>query len=114
MIGRGAYGRPWLAGVIANELEAGSGQATPSLSQERDILLQQMEATLALYGEALGNKTFRKHLGWTLGRLQQRGYITMESFTELRRTLLCETENSKVRPAIFNLFARAGDLREAA
>ena len=114
MIGRGAYGRPWLAGVIANELEHGSGQGAPTLIRERDILLQQMEATLALYGAALGNKTFRKHLGWTLQRMQQRSILNQSELTLLRGTLLPETDNAKVRQGLIDVFARAADLREAA
>ena len=114
MIGRGAYGRPWLAGVIAHELENGTGQVAPTLTQERDILLQQMDATLALYGEALGNKTFRKHLGWTLDRMHQRAILDQSALTALRSTLLPETNNVKVRQGLVDVFARAADVREAA
>ena len=114
MIGRGAYGRPWLAGVIAGELESGSGVAAPSLIQERDILLAQMDATLSLYGEALGNKTFRKHLGWTLNRLRQRELLSLERLTELRRNLLSEIDNAKVRQSLCDVFAQITDMREAA
>ncbi len=114
MIGRGAYGRPWLAGVIANELENGTGCAAPSLAQERDIILQQMEATLQLYGEALGNKTFRKHLGWTLERLHHRAILNIAELALLRSTLLPEKDHVKVRQGLVDIFARAVDLREAA
>ena len=34
MIGRGAYGRPWWPGVIANQLDRGLGMEEPSLQQE--------------------------------------------------------------------------------
>ena len=114
MIGRGAYGRPWLAGVIANELETGSGIAAPSLMQERDILLAQMDATLSLYGDTLGNKTFRKHLGWTLDRLRQRALLSVERLTELRRNLLPEIDNAKVRQGLLDVFAQITDVQEAA
>ena len=114
MIGRGAYGRPWLAGVIANELENGTGRAAPSLAQERDILLLQMDATLSLYGGALGNKTFRNHLGWTLDRLHQRGLLGPERLALLRKNLLPETDNSKVRLGLLDVFGQIADLREAA
>ncbi len=114
MIGRGAYGRPWLAGVIADELENGTGRAAPSLVQERDIILQQMEATLELYGAALGNKTFRKHLGWTLERLHHRAILNIAELASLRSTLLPETDHVKVRQGLVDIFARGLDLREAA
>ena len=39
MIGRGAYGRPWWPGVIAEGLEPGSGRAEPSLTEEAAIVL---------------------------------------------------------------------------
>ncbi len=114
MIGRGAYGRPWLVGVIANELENGPGQAAPTLAQECEILLNQLTATLALYGDALGNKTFRKHLGWSLWRMAQRGLLRASDLAHLRRTLLPETSNAKVRGGLIAAFARAADVREAA
>ena len=114
MIGRGAYGRPWLAGVIANELESGAGIAAPSLIEERDILIVQMDATLSLYGDALGNKTFRKHLGWTLDRLHQSGLLSIEHLMVLRKNLLPEIDNSKVRQGLLNVFAQIADVREAA
>jgi hypothetical protein len=37
MIGRGAYGRPWWPGVIAEGLDPGSGRPEPSLSEEAEI-----------------------------------------------------------------------------
>ena len=114
MIGRGAYGRPWLAGVIANELDVGSGIAVMHLDQERDIILSQMDATLSLYGDALGNKTFRKHLGWTLDRLHQRGLLSVEHLADLRKNLLPEVDNSKVRQGLLDVFAQIADVREAA
>ncbi|MEP6826945.1 MAG: tRNA dihydrouridine synthase DusB [Aestuariivirga sp.] len=114
MIGRGAYGRPWLAGVIAGELESGKSVAAPSLMHERDILLVQMDATLSLYGDVLGNKTFRKHVGWTLDRLHQRALLSLERLTELRRNLLCEIGNAKMRQGLLDVFAQIADVREAA
>ena len=82
--------------------------------QERDILLAQMDATLSLYGDALGNKTFRKHLGWTLDRLHQRALLSPERLTMLRRNLLSEIDNAKVRQGLLDVFAQIADVREAA
>ena len=107
MIGRAAYGRPWLAGEIAEALKPGTGMSKPGLAAQAEILLQQQAETLSLYGASLGNKTFRKHLGWTIARLAEEGTITVDEKERLRRTLLSESDNSKICAAIKLLFARA-------
>lgn len=63
MIGRGAYGRPWLASQIDAAL-AGHDLPEPELGERLDIALTHFDDTLAFYGERLGLKIFRKHLGW--------------------------------------------------
>ncbi len=105
MIGRGSYGRPWWPGVIAEHLKQGSGEPEPSLELEQKYLLAQHGATLSLYGAVLGNRTFRKHLGWTLSRLHQRQLITQETAEYLRSTLLRENDNQKVKDGINLLYS---------
>jgi len=63
MIGRGAYGRPWIAGVVEAGLD-GRAAEEPGLDARLDIVLAHLDETLAFYGDALGLKVFRKHLGW--------------------------------------------------
>jgi tRNA-dihydrouridine synthase B len=63
MIGRGAYGRPWLARDIDAALE-GRPTAEPGAEERLDIVLTHFSEALAFYGERLGLKVFRKHLGW--------------------------------------------------
>ena len=69
MVGRGAYGRPWLARALDDAL-AGQGDAAaePDRDARLDIVLQHMAETLSFYGERLGLKIFRKHLGWYVER----------------------------------------------
>ncbi len=64
MIGRAAQGRPWLLGHIAHYLRTGEQLAEPSPAQVRDILLGHLEALHAFYGEEMGVRIARKHLGW--------------------------------------------------
>jgi nifR3 family TIM-barrel protein len=64
MIGRGAYGRPWIAAAIDRALETDEMIAEPDLSERLDIVLDHFADTLRFYGDALGLKVFRKHLGW--------------------------------------------------
>ena len=104
MIGRGSYGRPWWPGVIAEKLNKGSGEGEPSLGLEEKFLMTQHMETLSLYGEVLGNRTFRKHLGWTISRLHQRNLISQENAEHLRATLLRENDNQKVKQGIDRLY----------
>jgi nifR3 family TIM-barrel protein len=66
MIGRGAYGAPWMPGRIAKLLASGRDPGGPSLDEQRDIALEHVEAMLVHYGRELGLKNSRKHIGWYL------------------------------------------------
>jgi len=64
MIGRGAYGRPWIAARLDAALSGGAAAEEPGLAQRLEIALAHLEDSLGFYGDALGLKIFRKHLGW--------------------------------------------------
>jgi nifR3 family TIM-barrel protein len=61
MIGRGAYGRPWIAAQIDAGLE-GRTLADPDMETRLSIALDHFRDALGFYGERLGLKMFRKHL----------------------------------------------------
>ena len=64
MIGRGAYGRPWLLGQVMAALNGGGAKPDPSLDEQLDAMLQQYEEMLELYGTHTGVNLARKHIGW--------------------------------------------------
>ena len=64
MIGRGAYGRPWLLAQAMADLTGGGTRPEPSLDEQLDVILEQYEGMLALYGTQTGVNLARKHLGW--------------------------------------------------
>lgn len=64
MIGRAGCGRPWLAGAVAHALHTGGAIAEPGLRRRTDIALDHFRDSLRFYGDVLGLKVFRKHLGW--------------------------------------------------
>jgi len=64
MIGRGAYGRPWIAAALDQALASGKPLTEPGLAERFEILCAHLAESLKFYGEALGLKVFRKHLGW--------------------------------------------------
>jgi tRNA-dihydrouridine synthase len=64
LIGRGAFGRPW---IIAQMQATVRGQPAPQdpLDTEKWLTaLTQYRASLAHYGPELGRRVVRKHLGW--------------------------------------------------
>ena len=64
MIGRAAQGRPWLPGQVSHFLHSGEQLPEPAPAQVRGILLGHLEALHAFYGEEMGVRIARKHLGW--------------------------------------------------
>ena len=64
MIGRGAQGRPWIFREIAHFLATGEQLPEPSPVEVSTILIDHLEQLYAFYGEELGVRIARKHLGW--------------------------------------------------
>ena len=66
MIGRGAYGAPWLPGHVAAYLASGRMPAPPPLEVQGRIAREHVESMLSHYGTGLGLRNARKHIGWYL------------------------------------------------
>ncbi len=64
MIGRAAQGRPWIFREIAHHLATGTELPPPELMEVRDVLLAHLDALHDFYGEDMGVRIARKHLGW--------------------------------------------------
>lgn len=61
MIGRGVYGRPWIAAQIEAELD-GRTFEEPTGAARYAIAIRHFRESLEFYGPRLGLKIFRKHL----------------------------------------------------
>ena len=64
MIGRGAYGKPWLLGQVMHWWRTGESLASPSFGEQYEVLVEHYNAMLDHYGREVGTKIARKHLGW--------------------------------------------------
>ncbi|MDH5423484.1 MAG: tRNA dihydrouridine synthase DusB [Gammaproteobacteria bacterium] len=64
MIGRAAQGNPWIFQEINYFLEHGKKMAAPSLSLVRDVMLKHLFNLYTFYGEYMGIRIARKHIGW--------------------------------------------------
>ncbi len=64
MIGRAALGRPWICREIDHFLRTGTELPAPEVDEVRTLMDQHLRAHYAFYGEFLGVRTARKHIGW--------------------------------------------------
>ena len=64
MVGRAAQGRPWIFREIAYFLENGTHLAPPLISEVKRLLVDHLWDHYSLYGEYIGVRTARKHIGW--------------------------------------------------
>jgi len=64
MIGRAAFGRPWIFREIAHFLATGTTPPPPSLAEIEAVVREHLEGLYTLYGEEQGLRVARKHLGW--------------------------------------------------
>ncbi|HEY7811066.1 MAG TPA: tRNA dihydrouridine synthase DusB [Allosphingosinicella sp.] len=64
MIGRGAYGRPWLLGQVMHWLRTGERVADPSIEEQYVLITEQYSDMLGHYGAENGVNIARKHIGW--------------------------------------------------
>jgi tRNA-dihydrouridine synthase B len=92
MIGRGAYGRPWIAAALGKALEDNTDLAEPDIASRLGIALEHFTDTLRFYGDALGLKIFRKHLGWYVEQALCPADPGIRRATKAR---LCQIDNAK-------------------
>jgi tRNA-dihydrouridine synthase B len=64
MVGRAAQGRPWIFREIEYFLRTGKLLPSPEIREVRQLMNHHLRAHYAFYGEYLGVRTARKHIGW--------------------------------------------------
>jgi len=82
MIGRAAQGNPWLFREINHYLEKGTLAEPPSAQELADTIAAHIRAIHKHYGDYLGTRIARKHVGWYVGSLPS-GEIFRKHFNEL-------------------------------
>jgi tRNA-dihydrouridine synthase B len=64
MIGRAAQGRPWIFREVDHYLRTGKYLPAPYVAEVRQLMDEHLRAHYAFYGDYLGVRTARKHIGW--------------------------------------------------
>ena len=102
MVGRAIRGRPWLLNEIAADLWSYQKYNLLNSTLLTELIINHYEEMLSFYGNDLGVKVARKHLGWYMD------YVGVVS--KVRRSILTENFPKKVLYQLKTLF----DYREAA
>lgn len=92
MVGRAAYGAPWRLGRIATALAGAEVAEAPPLAEQGRIARGHVEAMLAHYGDFLGLRNARKHMGWYLKTSGHRA----DALKAWRRALCTEDDPRRV------------------
>lgn len=91
MIGRGAYGKPWLLGQVMHWWRTGQVLTDPPIDEQYDVMVEHYQRMLEHYGENVGVKIARKHLGWyTKGLPGSAEFRNMVNFVDDPRQVLGE------------------------
>ena len=69
LIGRAAQGRPWIFREIDHYLRTGEHLPAAPLPEVQSILLEHLAELHLFYGEEMGVRIARKHVGWYLATL---------------------------------------------
>lgn len=88
MVGRGIQGRPWQISKIAHELYGTPAPIIPVGSDFVEMVIAHYRDMLDFYGETLGSRVARKHLGWYMD--------TAGTTADLRKRILTEPNCRKV------------------
>ncbi len=83
MIGRAAQGRPWLPGLVDHYLATKKIEKKPSEAEIKTILIAHVKQLAEFYGEVMGPRIARKHVGWYLSDPDNDRKSALRSFNRL-------------------------------
>lgn len=109
MVGRGAYGRPWLPGVLSAQLK-NAPVAAPDLTEQHALVREHYEEMLLHYGSEHGVRCARKHLGWYVEQVRDCGaQLTAQDIKSWRGRLCRQDDPVTVRRDIDEFYRVVGD-----
>jgi tRNA-dihydrouridine synthase B len=97
MIGRAAQGRPWIFREVDHYLRTGELLPPPDKEEVRNVMLEHVENLHQLYGEQMGYRIARKHVGWYL-----EDQDTDRSFRKAFNAIECPQEQLDVLNGYFD------------
>lgn len=83
MVGRAAFGSPWIFSEINHYLDKGVNLPKPKLGEVERIILDHLDAIHSFYGDFLGVRIARKHVGWYFANFTEGDY-SRRHFNQLK------------------------------
>ncbi len=111
MIGRGANGRPWFLRQVEEALSGAEVSLAPGPEERWALVRAHYLDALDLYGDRLGNRIVRKHMGWYL---DVAGAEWNRDVKALKSEILPSTDSSTVLGELERFFAGEAKRRAAA
>ena len=84
MLGRATQGNPWLAASVDTYLRTGIEKKIPSQGEIKQALVSHVVDLAEFYGEVMGVRIARKHVGWYLSNRADVDFI--KKFNKLQTT----------------------------
>ena len=106
MVGRGAYGAPWMPARIAAYLASGRDPGPSPLAEQGAIAVAHVEDMLTHHGLQLGLRNARKHVGWYLASSQR----PADAVKVWRRRLCTSEDAAEVLAGLQSFYAQAEEL----
>lgn len=97
MIGRAAYGRPWIIRDIIDYFRTGKTRPAPQGQELLSLILEHYDAMTGYYGDYGGVSIARKHIGWYCKDI--------DGYNHLKSGLNRMTNPEDVKSALKDLFA---------
>jgi nifR3 family TIM-barrel protein len=113
MIGRGAYGQPWIVGELAEKLEPGTGSKEKTIADQMALRIEHYESMIDFYGDVYGVRIARKHLGWMVQRLAEQQRLDEAQSRSWRGKLMSAKTAGEVVKLLGALSRFVGNLQEA-
>ena len=86
MIGRAAQGYPWIFRELNHYLKTGTQLNKPTIAEFKLAMFDHTQGLHALYGEMLGVRIARKHIGWYAQHLPN-GLLLRKEFNQLNSAI---------------------------
>jgi len=99
MVGRAAYGKPWLINQIHEELNDLKISKLPNLQEQKTIVLNHLESMIDHYGQEVAIPLARKHIGWYSSGIK--------GSAEFRAKINITKDANEIRNLISSFYAEA-------